>query len=126
MRVTIFLLVLCSFFFCKGEIFTANRDQNLGTHIALTKNCVLHYDNESDSLDQFNKIIEDSDIFEDGLNCGGSNTKTLNEIVKTQSKWHQTKVAVIINKNYLSNFKDFQYYFGYSQPIYILIQILRI
>jgi hypothetical protein len=126
MRATIFLLFLCSFFICKGESSTLSRTQSCGAKLSLTQNYFIQNQGLTDNSDQFNKIIEDTDTGEDNLNSDNDCTKFIPLHFEATQKWYSTKSNSFILKDDLKGTKNFQPFFGYSQPIYIIIRVLRI
>jgi hypothetical protein len=128
MRATIFFIFLCSFFFCKGENLTVNRTHPCSTQNSSTQKHFLENQGLGDSLDQYNKIIEvtDTDTGEDSLNSDNTSDKFVPLNFETNHKWYITNSNFFYLKNDLKVIKNFPSFFGYSQPIYIIIRVLRI
>ena len=126
MRATIFFIFLCSFFFCKGENLTVNRTHSCSTQNSLTQNHFIENQGLSDNSDQYNKIIEDTDSGEDSLNSDNTSNKFTPLNFEATHKWYITNSNFFYLKDYLKGIKNFPSFFGYSQPIYIIIRVLRI
>lgn len=126
MRATIILIFLCSFFFCKGEIFTVNRAQSCGTCNSSTQTFFLETQGFTGHPNQYNKISEETDTSEDTVNSEDTSNKLAPLNLESTHKWYVTNSNFFCLKEKLKDIKNFQSFFGYSQPIYIIIRVLRI
>jgi hypothetical protein len=126
MRATIFFIFLCSFFFCKGENSTLNRTQACSATLSFAQNHFIENQGLSDNSDQFNKIIEDTDTCEDNLNSDSDSVTFIPLNFEATQKWYSRQSNFFVLKDNLKGTKNFQPFFGYSQPIYIIIRVLRI
>jgi hypothetical protein len=126
MRATIFLTFLCSFFFCKGENFTVNRAHSCSTQTSLTQTFFLQNQGLTGNDNQYNKISEESDTAEDHVNSDDTSNKFAPLNLESTHKWYVTNSNFFYVKEKSKDIKNFQSFFGFSQPIYIIIRVLRI
>jgi hypothetical protein len=120
-----FLLFLCSFFFCKGENFTVNRAQSCSTQNSLTQTFFLQNQGLTGTDNQYNKISEESDTAEDHVNSDDTTNKFAPLNLESTHKWYVTTQFLLFKEKSIS-IKKLSVFFGYSQPIYIIIRVLRI
>ncbi len=128
MRATIFFIFLCSLFLFNRTHVVINRAQSY---------CVCDSSSHNQNIDQpcslgnlvdSNRIIEDSDFdsTEENNNKLDKSNKicTLNNSLVNQ--WELEFLGLVVLKSNFKGVKNFQPYFTYSQPLYILQRVLRI
>ncbi len=130
MRATVFFIFLCSLFLFNG------------THAVINKahlDSVCHCSSTNQNIEQpysignstdLNRFIEESDLDSTEENNIKSNLDKSNKIASLSgnlvNQWEIEFLGLVILKNDFKGFKNFKPYFTYSQPLYILLRVLRI
>jgi hypothetical protein len=88
----------------------------------LTQTFFLQNQGLTGTDNQYNKISEESDTAEDHVNSDDTTNKFAPLNLESTHKWYVTNSISYLRKSISIKLSVF----GYSQPIYIIIRVLRI
>ncbi len=128
MRVIIFFIFFSTAFLYGGEHATAKRSDSCRAQYSFSKNGAISQQEFIDNSCSNSQIIEasDLDLGEESFDTDHSQNRFTPLKNTITIKWYLALSHFVILKEVFIATKNFQTYFGYSQPIYIIQRVLRI